>query len=188
LEKDGSRKSVTALGSATPSPKSDEVTVIVSKHDGREYRRWHGRLVETDGPILVLHAEFEMDVTHSLLGEIKRGTQLIEYYWLDRWYNVFRFLDENGRTRLYYCNINKPPSFDGKVLNYVDLDIDVVVKPNYSYEVHDLDEFEMNSAAYGYSAGEKASAAAALEELIDMIQTRQFPFQPIAADKARAGL
>jgi len=125
-----------------------------------------------------------VDVSHHLLGEIKRGTRLVEYYWLDRWYNVFRFLHDDGSTRLYYCNVNKPPAFDGQSLTYIDLDIDVVVQPDYSYEVLDLDEFRANSEAYKYSTEEKAGAAEALEELSAMIQSRQFPFQPLKADAA----
>jgi len=165
---------VTALDSSTTQP--NEVTVVVFKHDGSEYRRWRGQLVEQEGPLLVLRAQFEVDVSHQLLGEIKRGARLIEYYWLDRWYNVFRFLDDNGCTRLYYCNINKPPAFDGRVLSYIDLDIDVIVKPDYSYEVQDLDEFEANSERFGYTDEEKKNVAQALEELTGMIQFRQFPF------------
>jgi len=161
---------------SSPLLPSNEITVVVFKHDGAEYRRWRGRLVEQEGTLLVLHAEFDIDVSHHLLGEIKRGTRLIEYYWLDRWYNVFRFLDDNGSTRLYYCNINKPPAFDGQLLSYIDLDIDVIVKPDYSYEVQDLDEFEMNSAKYGYTAEEKERVEQALEALTGLIQSRQFPF------------
>ena len=166
---------MTAVDSSTLQ--SNEITVVVLKHDGSEYRRWRGQLIEQDGALLVVHAEFEVDVSHALLGEIKRGARLIEYYWLDRWYNVFRFLDEDDCTRLYYCNINKPPAFDGGVLSYIDLDIDVVVKPDYSYEVQDLEEFEVNSQRYGYTTGEKKNVEEALEELTGMIQSRQFPFQ-----------
>lgn len=167
---------MTPFDSALPLLRSDEITVVVCKHDGAEYRRWRGRLVEQQGPLLVLHAEFDVDVSHHLLGEIKCGTRLIEYYWLDRWYNVFRFLDADGCTRLYYCNINKPPAFDGRQLSYIDLDIDVIVKPDYSYEVQDLDEFEMNSIAYGYTDEEREKVEKALEALTGLIQSRQFPF------------
>jgi len=156
---------------------SNEVVVRVLKHDGSEHRRWRGRIVYREANLLVLEAEFDADVSHHLLGEIKRGTRLIEYYWLDRWYNVFRFLHDDGSTRLYYCNINKPPDFDGQSLTYIDLDIDVMVRPDYSYEVLDLDEFEANSQRYQYSAAEQASAAGAVEELRGMIEARHFPFR-----------
>jgi protein associated with RNAse G/E len=161
-----------------------ELIVRVLKHDGRKHRCWRGRIAKQEDSLIVLEAEFDVDVSHHLLGEIKRGTRLIEYYWLERWYNVFRFLHEDGSTRLYYCNVNKPPSFDGHVLTYIDLDIDVIVRADLSYDVLDLEEFEANSKAYGYSTEEQSSAAAAVEELIRLIQAREFPFQPLKADAA----
>jgi len=167
-----------------PAAPSSEVTVRVLKHDGAEHRRWRGRIAEQEGPLIVLEAEFDADVTHHLLGEIKRGTRLIEYYWLDRWYNVFRFLQDDGSTRLYYCNINTPPEFNGEILTYVDLDLDVIVQPDYAYEIQDVDEFEANAALYGYSPEETANATAALEELTAKITGREFPFHPVPADAA----
>jgi len=158
------------------------VTVVVTKHDGTQHRRWRGRLAEQQGSLIVLHAEFDVDVSHHLLGEIKRGTRLIEYFWLHRWYNVFRFLNDDGATRLFYCNVNKPPEFDGQVLSYIDLDIDMIVRPDFSYEILDSDEFEANSKLYGYSADELQQATEALKQLVSLIELRQFPFQPLKAD------
>jgi protein associated with RNAse G/E len=124
----------------------------------------------------VLDAAFEFDVQHHLLGDIQRGTRTIEYYWLDRWYNVFRFLNDNDETRLYYCNINMPPKLKDEVLTYVDLDIDILVQPDFSYQVLDLGEFAANAARYGYSEEIKRHADAAVDELISIAETRQFPF------------
>jgi len=154
----------------------NQVTVRVLKYDGIEYRRWIARVLKRDGSLQVLDAEFEHDVQHHLLGEIRRGTPTVEYYWLDRWYNIFRFLNDDGSTRLYYCNINMPPAFDGPLLRYVDLDIDILVEPDLSYQVLDLDEFEVNAARYQYSQEVKTQARVAVEELISIIGKREFPF------------
>jgi protein associated with RNAse G/E len=154
----------------------DKITVRVLKYDGAEYRRWNARLAQHEGSLIVLDAEFEYDVDHPLLGHIRRGTRTAEYYWLDRCYNVFRFLDDDGATRLYYCNVNTPPQFDDEVLSYVDLDIDILVQPNLSYQVLDLEEFEMNARRYAYSDDTRRNAHGAVSELISMIENEQFPF------------
>ena len=125
---------------------------------------------------MVLDAAFEFDVQHHLLGDIPRGTRTIEYYWLDRWYNVFGFLKADGSTRLYYCNVNMPPALEDDVLSYIDLDIDILVQPDLSYRVLDLEEFAANAARYAYSEETKRQADAAVDQLILMIETRQFPF------------
>ena len=152
------------------------ITVRVLKHDGAEYRRWNARLARREGSLMVLDAEFEFDVQHHLLGDIRRGTRTIEYYWLDRWYNVFRFRKADGSTRLYYCNVSMPPKLADEVLTYIDLDIDILVQPDLSYQVLDLEEFAANAARYGYAAETKRQADAAVDELISLIQKREFPF------------
>ena|SRR5689334_21678858 len=155
---------------------AQQITVRVLKHDGAEYRRWHAKLARRAEDLIVLDAEFDVDVSHELLGTIKRNTRTVEYYWLNRWYNVFRFLKEDGSTRLWYCNVNRPPEFTGETLTYIDLDIDILVQPDFSLRVLDEDEFELNAKLYGYSAEDKSRAHAAVAELTTMIQQRRFPF------------
>ena len=148
----------------------------MAKYDGAEHRRWPALLAEQTGSLLVLDAVFEEDIEHDLLGKVASGTISIEYYWLDRWYNVFRFGDRDGNIQNFYCNVTMPPSFDGRILSYVDLDIDVLVKPDFSYRVLDLEDFEENASRYGYPAEVTEKAHAALAELITLIETRSFPF------------
>jgi len=124
----------------------------------------------------VLDAVFDEEIEHELLGTISSGTISTEYYWLDRWYNVFRFSDSNQTLRNFYCNINQPPSFDGRVLSYIDLDIDVLVAPDFTYKILDVDDFEENAERYAYSDEVQANARVALAELISLIETRAFPF------------
>ena len=89
---------------------SDPVLIRVLNYDDTERRRWLGRLAKRDEPLIVVDAVFDEEVQHDLLGTIAAGTVSKEYYWLDRWFNVFRF---NER---FYCNVTQPPSFDGSVL------------------------------------------------------------------------
>lgn len=152
------------------------ITVRAYKYDGSEHRSWNARVLKRDGSLLILDAEFAEEVQHDLLGTIARGTRSIEYYWLDRWYNVFRFSHPNGPLRNYYCNVNVAPAFDGQVLSYVDLDIDILVHTDFSYEILDLDEFEQNAERYGYSDLVVENARSAVQQLVQLIETRSFPF------------
>ncbi|MDX6497693.1 MAG: uncharacterized protein QOG23_953 [Blastocatellia bacterium] len=154
----------------------DAITVRVLKYDGAEYRRWNARLERHENSLIVLHAAFDEEVQHDLLGNISCGTRTIEYYWLDHWYNVFRFLEEDSTTKLFYCNVNVPPTISGGVLSYIDLDIDILVQPDFSYQVLDLEEFADNAARYGYSEQIKRQAHSAVDELVSLIEARQFPF------------
>ena len=69
-----------------------------------------------------------------------------------------------------------PPQFDGEVLSYVDLDMDVLVEPDLSYRILDVDDFEMNANRYHYPQEVQQQAKHALDELVRLIETRSFPF------------
>ena len=154
----------------------NEIVVSVLKYDGSEHRRWTARIARIDGPLLVLDAVFEDEITHDLLGTISSGTISTEYYWLDRWYNVFRFSDPQRKLKNYYCNVNRPPSFDGSVLSYIDLDIDVLVAPDLTYKILDVEDFEENARRYAYPEEIQANARRALSDLTGLIESRAFPF------------
>jgi protein associated with RNAse G/E len=154
----------------------DMITVRSLKYDGRLHREWRARLLSAEGSLVVVEGEFEETVEHSQLGTIARGTVSTEYFWTDRWYSVFRFHEPGGVLRNYYCNINKPASFDDQILTFVDLDIDVLVSPDKTYRVLDEDEFEANAARYHYSRDVRERVRRALAELIELIERREFPF------------
>jgi protein associated with RNAse G/E len=69
-----------------------------------------------------------------------------------------------------------PPIFENESLDYIDLDIDVLVWKDFSYEILDLEEFESNSLRFNYSSNVIENARKSLYELIRMINQRQFPF------------
>ena len=124
----------------------------------------------------MLDAQFDRDIEHDLLGRIAAGTISTEFYWLDRWYNVFRFSEPDGKLKSFYCNVNMPPTFDGKVLSYIDLDIDVLVQPDFSYQILDLEDFKENATHYDYPESVCTNAKLAVDELIKLILARSFPF------------
>ena len=133
-------------------------------------------MAKFEGPLLVLDAIFEDEIEHDLLGTISSGTISTEFYWLDRWYNVFRFSDPDRKLKNYYCNVNQPPSFDGRVLSYIDLDIDVFVAPDLTYKILDVEDFEENARRYAYPEEVQANARRAVDELTGLIESRAFPF------------
>jgi protein associated with RNAse G/E len=152
------------------------VTVRTYKYDGTEHRRWRAQISKQEGSLLVLDAKFEEEIRHPLLGTVAAETLSMEYYWLDRWYNVFRFVEPTGELRNFYCNVNVPPVLQKNVLSYIDLDVDVLVAPDFSYSILDEDEFAANAARFNYPAEVLLKSRAALAELIALVEGRAFPF------------
>lgn len=152
------------------------ITVRTYKYDGSAHRHWRARVSKEEDTLLVLDAKFEEEIRHPLLGTVARETSSVEYYWLDRWYNVFRFVEPTGELRNFYCNVNVPPVLQNDVLSYIDLDMDVLVAPDFSYSILDEDEFAANAARFNYPREVIHKSWSALEELISLIEGRAFPF------------
>lgn len=153
-----------------------KTTINARKFNGEIHRSWQADLIEQRDSLLIFVGRFEKEIRHPKLGVIRRGTISYEYYWLDRWFNVFRFHEPEGELRNFYCNINLPPSFETNVLDYIDLEIDVLVSENFDVEILDRDEFEENSKIFNYSADLKTKTFETLDELLKIIENRAFPF------------
>ena len=92
----------------------------------------------------------------------KKGDRFVEYYFTDRWYNIFTIHDrEDGNVKGWYCNIGKPAEIEDGIVSYVDLALDLWVSAEGKQTVLDEDEFE----ALALSKELSAAALKGLEEL-----------------------
>jgi uncharacterized protein len=151
-------------------------TINSRKFNGKIHRSWKAALTKKQNSLLIFEGQFEEEVRHDELGVIRRGTISYEYYWLDRWYNVFEFHEPEGDLRNFYCNLNMPPTLENNILDYIDLDIDVLVSKNFEVKILDREEFEEHSKLYGYSEDLIAKTLETLDELLKIIEVRKFPF------------
>jgi protein associated with RNAse G/E len=155
---------------------SQKIIINSRKFNEKIQRSWKADFIEKRDSLLIFVGEFEEEVRHPELGIIRRGTISYEYYWLDRWYNVFKFCEPNGDLRNFYCNLNMPPRFENNVLDYVDLEIDVLVSKDFEVKILDREEFEQNSQLFNYSADLIKKTFDTLDELLKVIEVREFPF------------
>ena len=151
------------------------ITVNSRKYDGTIGRSWQAELARVTPGFLELIGRFESNVEHPALGLIKEGTISHEYFWIDRWYNIFRFQEPTGELRNYYLNLTMPPIYSKGVLDYVDLDIDILVWQDGRCEVLDRDDFENNARAFGYPDELKQKVELELETLLTMVRRDELP-------------
>jgi protein associated with RNAse G/E len=121
---------------------AEEILVVKCNIEGRETWRYRGQLLEQDSNRIILEAFFDRQdvVLHGML--LGRGDRFVETYYTDRWYNVFEIhAREDDRLRGWYCNITQPAIFDGWVITYVDLALDLLVFPDGRQIILDEDEF-----------------------------------------------
>ena len=154
---------------------SELTTINSRRYDGSLKRTWNCELISRDRLHLTFIGIFDLDVDHPDLGHIKKGTISYEYYWLDRWYNIFRFCEPDGTLRNYYCNINMPPVFENGVLDYVDLDIDIVIWPDGTVVTLDEEDYQRNSERFRYPDYVVSLVNNAINELKQLIADDRLP-------------
>lgn len=154
----------------------NRIVVKSLKYDGSVNRSWDAVLIAEHGTLILVEGSFGEDVSHPLLGLIRAGTLSTEYFWTDRWYSVFRFETASGDLLSYYCNINTPVSMKAGTISFIDLDIDVIVAPDFSLRVLDEDEFELHTRLYDYPPDIVRGARDGVEEVFRLVDARSFPF------------
>lgn len=105
------------------------------EYEGDELRR--------DDTSIVLEALFTRDDMPFQNVTFKKGDRFVEYYYSDRWYNIFAIYDrDDGQVKGWYCNIGKPAVIEDGVVSYVDLALDLWVSADGRQTVLDEDEFD----------------------------------------------
>jgi len=70
---------------------------------------------------------------------LRKGTVTIGHFWTDRPYNVYHWLD-GGRTVAFYVNIATDTTIEPALIAYLDLVVDVLIRPSGALEVLDEED------------------------------------------------
>jgi uncharacterized protein len=126
-------------------PESSPIHVRKMRPDGSQAFAWDGVVLRCDAAGIVLRAEFNVDVVELGFTTFRRGDEFVEFYYWDRFYNVFQISAPDGTLKGWYSNVGLPAELDAAAgeLRYVDLALEVWTHPDGSFDVLDQDEFDV---------------------------------------------
>ncbi len=101
------------------------------------------------------------------------GDHFVEWYFADRWYNIFEIASPAGTLKGWYCNVAEPAEIGAQAIRCRDLILDLWVRPTGETLVLDEDEF---ASATLLTGDLRQHALAALAELQRLVHTRVPPF------------
>lgn len=150
--------------------------LVVQKlfHDGSPSYRWAGLELERNENGLLFSAIFEHEYRDLGYVVFERGDVFYEFYYFDRWYNVFQIYSKDGDLKGWYCNITAPARVADGELTFVDLALDLFVYPDRRFLVLDQDEFD-ELAQGTYTPEQVEAAKRAMAELIDQAKAGRLP-------------
>lgn len=150
----------------------DHVTIRKLDHTGREIIAYPAQVLERSDDAIVLRTSWDRKAMDLGFVTLEPGDRWTEYFYADRWYNVFEIRASDGRLKGWYCNVTRPARITDDEVAAEDLALDLWVTPERETQVLDEEEF----AALPLGPGERRAARGALAELRMMVTRETPPF------------
>jgi protein associated with RNAse G/E len=155
------------------------ITVIKLSPQGEEQIRYTGEIISRSPQSIIIEAYWTMGIRDLGYTCFEPGDRFIEYYYADRWFNIFDISNAHGVRKGWYCNITEPAHIFDDHVEQTDLFLDVWVNPMGKPLILDEDEF---MATTMLSEHQRNEAQHGLHTLLQILENRQEVFSSLAAD------
>jgi uncharacterized protein len=152
------------------------ITVIKQDPQGAEMLRYQGEVIERSPTRVVIQAAWSNPPKDLGYTRFEAGDSFTEYYYSDRWFNIFDILGSDDQRKGWYCNIAQPAVIFNDRIEQVDLFLDVWVNPQGKPLLLDEDEF---AAATTLNEEQRMGARAGLQTLLQLLASRSEAFSPL---------
>jgi predicted RNA-binding protein associated with RNAse of E/G family len=152
------------------------ITIEKRNHVGQRVFSYEGELLERSATHVCIVATFGRNDVNAGCVVFRKGDTMTEWFFSDRWYNIFRLQDvQTGLLKGWYCNITRPAEIEETVVGADDLALDVFVSTEGVVTVLDEDEFEQLLL----SGADRNAALSAVDELRTLVAARADAFAEI---------
>src|SRR5947209_10652642 len=149
------------------------ITVVKLSPRGETKIQYQGEVVEHLSHGVIIQAYWSHPTKNLGYVSFEPGDRFIEYYYTDRWFNIFDISTPEGTRKGWYCNIAEPASIYTDHIEQVDLLLDVWVNPEGNLLLLDEDEFDADTTL---SDEQRNGAQQGLHDLLELIAARKAPF------------
>jgi predicted RNA-binding protein associated with RNAse of E/G family len=154
------------------------VTIIKLGPTGIEKTRYQGTILERPVGGIVIEAVWKLPDYNLGYTRFETGDRFVEYYYADRWFNIFAVASKERVHKGWYCNIAEPARISIDTIVQVDLYLDVWINPEGKTLLLDEDEFETSTLL---SKQQRVGARQGLQELLQMLEARKGAFANTSA-------
>lgn len=148
--------------------------VVKWSHQGEEKTRYLGEVYAHLPNGVILDAHWERPRLELAYTCFETGDHFREYFYTDRWFNIFAIATAHGQRKGWYCNIAQPAQISEERVEQIDLLLDVWVRLDGEVLLLDEEEF---AAATDLTAFQRNGALQGLQDLLALIHARHEPFQ-----------
>lgn len=158
----------------------DKLEIHCYKHNGALHRRWDEAVVLDVFEDYIVFGNNRTTVIDSDGKKWKTKEPAIMFFFKNKWYNIIGQLKDYGIY--FYCNIATPVLIDNGIIKYIDYDLDLRVFPNGSFKILDRMEYKYHKKQMHYSSRLDFILKYELGNLIEMVRTKEMPFDKKAVE------
>jgi len=152
-------------------------TIIKRDAYGNQELSYNGTIRERGENFVCIDALFGFSDRDLGYVHLRQGDLFTEWFYSDRWYNIFRVQDvASHQLKGWYCNITRPAEIEHNQVSADDLALDVFVYPDGRTIVLDEDEF----SELKLSDIDRQKAWDAVEDIKQLVKNRHVPFDEVA--------
>ncbi len=156
---------------------NDTVSPAITVHKldpaGSHVTSYPGRVIERLAGGVKLEAYWTRPTLALGYTTFETGDRFIEWFYSDRWYNIFAIYAAGGALKGWYCNVAEPARITADEISCRDLLLDLWVNPDRTYRALDEEGFARDPTL---TDDQRAHAVRALGELRAMVDGRLPPF------------
>lgn len=124
------------------------ITVQLLKPGKGRTIRYTGEILRAEVDWVLILAHWERPRTDLGYVVFEPGDAFYEYYYTQRWYNIFEIRTPAGALKGWYCNITRPAVIEANTITSEDLELDLFVSPERTMMLRlDREEFEARGFA-----------------------------------------
>src|SRR5579863_2588250 len=152
------------------------ITVVKQNPLGERQIQYSGDVIERSPDRVIIQASWTQPSKELGYTHFEPGDRFIEYYYANRWFNIFDIASADGKRKGWYCNIAEPALLFAERIEQIDLLLDVWVSPTGETLILDEDEFHSNTTLNDEL---RNGAERGLHDLLAIIAARQEMFSTI---------
>ncbi len=154
------------------------ITIIKLDPSGTEKIRYQGQVKDVFATGVLVDAYWSHPPRDLGYTTFETGDHFSEYYYTDRWYNVFTIEAIDNTLKGWYCNVTQPAHIFADRIEQIDLYLDVWINNQGIPLILDEDEF---IAASELSLQQRQGAQQGLQSLLKLLTTRQEMFVSLSS-------
>ena len=149
------------------------ITVVKQNPLGEAKIQYAGEVVERLANGVIISAHWRHAAKDLGYTRFEPGDRFIEYYYTDRWFNIFDISTSHGLRKGWYCNVAEPAKIFDDHIEQIDLLLDVWVNPEGKPLILDQEEFDADPSL---SEEQRKGARQGLHDLLEWITAHKAPF------------